>query len=157
MKKRTLFSEDSFVHKKKEPPFAFVLDELAEAEDVHTRPMFGCTAVYVGERIVFALREKPGQRDNGVWVATTREHHASLRKEFPSLVSITIFGPGESGWQVLPAEDEDFEDQVVRACALVLRGDPRIGKVPVKRKPRAPNKATKAKTATKAQPRKTKR
>jgi hypothetical protein len=91
--------------------------------------MFGCLAVYVEEKIVFVLREKKGA-DDGVWVATTKDHHASLRRELPSLRSIEIFGVGETGWQVLPVDVGDFEESVLRACALVRAGDPRIGKVP---------------------------
>jgi hypothetical protein len=114
-------------------PFDFVLDELAKLEP-WTRPMFGCTAVYVEEKIVFVLRDRKNDRDNGVWVATTKEHHASLRKELPSLRSITVFGVGETGWQVLPIDTDDFEESVLAACALVRAGDPRIGKVPKAKK-----------------------
>jgi hypothetical protein len=118
----------------KKVPFAFVLDELAAVDPV-TRPMFGTVAVYVGPRIVMALRDRGGD-DDGVWIATTAEHHASLRKELPSLRSITVFGEGESGWQVLPAEGDGFEDEALRACELVRRGDPRVGKVPKAKKPK---------------------
>ncbi|MDB4931646.1 MAG: hypothetical protein JWM10_4130 [Myxococcaceae bacterium] len=120
----------------KKAPFAFVLDELA-AVDPATRPMFGCTAVYVGPRIVMVLRARGGA-DDGVWIATTAEHHASLRRELPSLRSITVFGDGETGWQVIPAEGDGFEDEALRACALVLRGDPRVGKVPKAKKKKSP-------------------
>ena len=64
------------------------------------------------------------------------EHHASLSREFPSLRSITVLGDGVTGWQILPADAPDFEDAALRACALVLRGDPRIGKVPASRRAR---------------------
>ena len=75
--------------RKKKIPFEFVFDELAELS-YWTRPMFGCTAIYVGEKIVLVLRYKPERNDgsNGVWVATTKEHHGSLRRELPSLRSI---------------------------------------------------------------------
>jgi len=121
---------------KKGPPFAFVLDELASLEP-HTRPMFGCTAVYVGERIILVLRERPtGADDNGVWLATSREHHASLRGELPSLRSIGVLSAqGVTGWQCLPADGPDFEDEVLRACALVHAGDARIGKIPKRKAP----------------------
>ena len=125
-------------------PFDFVLDELAKLEP-WTRPMFGCTAVYVEEKIVFVLRDRKNDRDNGVWVATTKEHHASLRKELPSLRSITVFGVGETGWQVLPIDTEDFEESVLAACALVRAGDPRIGKVP-KAKKSKPRRARRPKS-----------
>ena len=48
-----------------------MLDELAGVEP-WTRPMFGCTAVYVEEKIVFILRDKK-DRDDGVWIATTKD------------------------------------------------------------------------------------
>ena len=125
-------------------PFAFVLGELSEMAP-HTNPMFGCTAVYVGEKIVLILRSRPKLlADNGVWMATTEEHHASLRTEFPIMRSITALGGGGvTGWQVLPADDDDFEDSVLRACRLILQGDPRIGKVPKPRR-RSPGGAAPA-------------
>ncbi len=115
-------------------PFAFVLDEIATLDPV-TRPMFGCTAVYAGERIVFILRAR-GSVDDGVWIATTAEHHASLRRELPSMRSIAVFGPGESGWQVIPAGGDDFEAEVLRACAMARAGDVRVGKVPATKRRR---------------------
>lgn len=132
--------------RKKKVPFEFVLDELAEV-DYWTRPMFGCTAVYVGEKIVLVLRYRPGREDgsDGVWVATTKEHHASLRREMPSLRSIAVLGTGETGWQMLPADTADFEENVRLACALVRAGDSRIGKVPKgKRKPKTTAKTAQA-------------
>jgi hypothetical protein len=122
----------------KKIPFAFVLDEL-DGLDPMTRPMFGCTAVYVGDKIVFALRDKRlDDHDSGVWIATTKEHHASLRREMPSLRSITVFGSGESSWQVVPKDALDFEESTILACALVRRGDPRIGTIPKAKKPKRP-------------------
>ena len=114
-------------------PFEFVFDELTGLE-VTTKPMFGCLSIYVGDKIVFIqrLKGKPAV-DDGIWLATTPEHHASLRREFPNLRSITIFGPGETGWQVLPQEADDFEASVIRACELIRAGDPRIGKIPKSR------------------------
>jgi hypothetical protein len=119
------------------PPFAFVLDELEKLNPVK-RAMFGCVALYVDDKIVLILRDKDTEKqDNGVWLATTQEHHVSLKKEFPIMRSISIFGPGPSGWQNLPADSEDFEEAVLRACKFVLKRDPRIGKVPAKKKKKA--------------------
>ena len=40
--------------------------------------MFGCLAVYVQDKRVLILRDKrEGAADNGVWLATTEEHHQS--------------------------------------------------------------------------------
>ena len=102
---------------------------------VPSRPSRGrcsaCVAVYVEDKIVFILRDRSNSpADNGVWLATTTEHHRSLRHEFPRMRSIRVFGPGVTGWQVLPVSAPDFEDAALRACDLVLARDPRIGKVP---------------------------
>ena len=127
--------EDPFttVKSRKAVPHAFVLDGLAALEP-RTNPMFGCLAVYVGEKIVLVLRDKtPADADNGVWLATTTEHHASLQREFPSMRSIRVFGKPVTGWQVLPATAADFEEAALHACDLVIARDPRIGKVPKKK------------------------
>jgi|GEM_PF-656032 len=130
-------SDDLFARRKpsKTPPFSFVLDELNDLGP-WTRPMFGCTAVYIQEMIVFVLRDRKADDDDGVWLATTREHHASLRRELPSMRSIKMLGAGGTGWQVLPADADDFEDSVLQACALVRAGDVRIGKVPKPKRPK---------------------
>lgn len=114
-------------------PHEFVLDEIARLAPV-TRPMFGCLAVYVDDKIVLILRDKQKSRaDNGVWLATTTEHHESLRREFPRMRSIRVFGKEPTQWQVLPADDPDFEEAAIRACRLILARDPRIGKIPKRR------------------------
>jgi len=93
--------------------------------------MFGCVAVYVGEKIVLILRDKPTYTsDNGVWLATAAEHHESLRREFPNLRSVKLLGGKITNWQVLGADAPDFEEAALRACELVVARDPRIGKVP---------------------------
>jgi len=77
------------------------------------------------------LRDKPtNTADNGVWLATTQEHHQSLRREFPNMRSIQVLGKRVTGWQVLPVDAPDFESAALRACELVLGGDSRIGKIP---------------------------
>lgn len=97
--------------------------------------MFGCLAIYVGEKIVLVLREKAGPSpDNGVWLATTLDHHESLRRDFPNMRSIEVLGKDVTGWQVLPADSTDFEEAALRACEFVIAGDPRIGKVPKSRR-----------------------
>ena len=117
-------------------PHEFVLDALARANP-WTRPMFGCLAVYVGERIVLILRDsKKAVADNGVWLATTIEHHASLKALFPSMRSIRVLGSKVTGWQVIPVKAPDFEEAALKACQLILAGDPRIGKTPKPRKRR---------------------
>jgi hypothetical protein len=144
----TLFA----VKERKLVPHEFVLDAIAPLSP-RTRSMFGCLAIYVQDKIVFILRDKRDQTaDNGVWLATTEEHHQSLRREFPNMRSIQVLGKKVTGWQVLPADAQDFEDAALRACELVLAGDPRIGKVPGARRASGsgPKKAAKASKRAKA-------
>jgi hypothetical protein len=116
-------------------PFEFVLDELS-ALDPYTKPMFGCTAIYVDQKIVLILRERPQHlRDNGVWIATTIDHHESLKKDLPSMRTIEVFETrGPSGWQIIPMDSETFEEEVLKACELIKKDDPRIGKIPKPKK-----------------------
>jgi hypothetical protein len=87
------------------------------------------------------LRDKRDKTaDNGVWLATTQDHHASLRREFPHTRSIQVFGKKVTGWQVLPVDAPDFEQAALRACELIISRDPRIGKAP-----RARRRGSKAK------------
>lgn len=129
------------VKRRKAVPHEFVLDALS-ALSVRTNPMFGCLAVYVParradaqEKIVLILRDKRTARaDNGVWLATSAEHHESLRRDFPNMRSIQVLGKTVTGWQVLPVDAPDFEESARRACELIIADDPRIGKVPGARK-----------------------
>lgn len=123
------------VKPRKRVPYEFVLDALAPVSP-WTRPMFGCLAVYIEEKIVLVLREKGGDKsaDDGVWLATTKEHHESLRREFPNMRSIKVLGGKVTGWQILAADAADFEQAALRACELIVGRDPRIGKVPQSRR-----------------------
>lgn len=126
---------------KKPVPFDFVLENL-EKLSPQVRPMFGCHAVYVKEKIIFILREKPDHtHSNGVWLATSKEHHASLKIIFPNLKSIPVLGSGVTGWQMLQSSDDNFESSVLQACEMVLDRDPRIGKIPQSKKSRASKKS----------------
>ena len=80
-------------------------------------PCSAASPIYVGDKvgdkvqdkIVLILRDKRDQTaDNGVWLATTEEHHQSLRREFPNMRSIQVLGKKVTGWQVLPADARGF-------------------------------------------------
>ena len=115
-------------------PFEFVLEALLPVEP-EVKQMFGCHAIYVGDQIITILRDRPSHtEDNGVWIATELEHHESLQHDFPSMRSISVFGPGTTTWQILPLDSDDFEESAVRMCELVLKGDNRIGRIPKKRR-----------------------
>jgi hypothetical protein len=138
------------VKQRKTVPHEFVLDAIAMLSP-RTRPMFGCLAVYVADKIVLILRDKrDGTADNGVWLATTEEHHGSLLREFPEMRSIQAFGKKVTGWQVLPADAPDFEEAALHACELIVARDPRIGKVPGARRATASRARKAAKSPRRA-------
>lgn len=117
-------------------PFRFVLDEL-DSLSPRTNPMFGCFGVYIGDKIVLALRSRDSHpEDNGVWIATKPEHHADLKKILPSMRSIYVLGGGgDTNWQLIPEQADDFEESVMQLCSLIKKSDPRIGNIPKKKKP----------------------
>src|SRR5689334_9700158 len=102
--------------KKKPIPFEFILDYLYPLDPV-IKPMFGCYALYSGEKIVLITRDRENHPEaNGVWVATSHEYHDSLKNEFPSLHSIPLLGEDPTEWQMVPADAIDFETAVIRIC-----------------------------------------
>jgi len=136
--------------RRKAIPHPFVLDAIATLSPT-TRSMFGCLAVYVAGEIVLILRDKRDHTaDNGVWLATTCEHHDSLRRDFPNMRSIQVLGKEVTGWQVLPADAPDFEEAALRACELICVGDARIGRVPGARRASRSRAAKPAKTRKRA-------
>ena len=115
--------------KKIPPPYSFIFDYLGPKEPT-IKPMFGCFAIYIEQRLVFILRKrKDHPKDNGVWIATSKEHHSTLAKEFASMRSISFLGKEPTNWQLLPESADDFEASVLHACRLVAKGDPRIGRI----------------------------
>jgi hypothetical protein len=120
--------------KPKQIPFDFVIEKLGSLSPT-VKPMFGCHAIYRNEKMLLILRRKETHDpDNGVWIATTPEHHSALKKDFPSMRSIQLFGNKVSSWQNLPEGSDDFEESAFRACDMILKGDNRIGKIPKAKK-----------------------
>jgi hypothetical protein len=121
---------------KRSIPFGFVLEELDPLQPI-VKPMFGCFMVYLDEKAVLFLCNSERAiftNRQGVWVATTPEHYQSLALEFSSTRSEKPARIGKSPWLLLPASAPDFEEQVTRACQLILERDPRIGRVPHRNK-----------------------
>jgi len=92
--------------------------------------MFGFTHVYIDHKLLFSLRDSIKQpASNGMWLYTTVEHIESLGREFPDLSKRYLWRSGKNGWVILASKLEGFEEYVFRACELILRADPRIGRV----------------------------
>ena len=118
--------------------YSFVLEELQSLltpDRVRVKAMFGSHAVYVDEKIVFILRRK-ATRDDGVWVALSDPAHMqSVVKEYPSLRGIEMFAQRAfNDWLNLPENAESFEESALELCTLIGKRDPRIGKIPKRRK-----------------------
>lgn len=111
--------------------YPFVLDRLAKLA-LSTRPMFGSTAVYDGDEVLFILREK-GDADDGVWVAYDEAREAEALSALPNLVKISRL-PNVRCWRMLAAASDTFGEDVLAACRLAQRADRPIGKIPVRAK-----------------------
>ena len=121
---------------KKKIPFDFILDYL-HSIDISVKPMFGCHAIYSEGKIMLILRKKEDHREaNGMWIATGKEHHESLRKELPLMQSVFILseGKGETNWQMIHEDADDFEESAINICEMILKKDKRVGKIPNSKK-----------------------
>jgi hypothetical protein len=118
-------------------PHEFVVEALAPL-DPEVRRMFSGFSVYIGDRIVFMLRDHlKSPRDNGIWLVLSEETNPadrSLRRDFPSLRKIELLGGAIGHWLLIPSDGQDFEREAMRACELVLNRDARIGRVPKSRR-----------------------
>ena len=122
-------------------PYEFVVEALTPLAPRVTR-FFSGYAIYIGPKFVLILHDSPkSPADQGVWLATSAEHHESLRGEFPNMRSVQLFGTPVTSWQVLPVDAADFEESAVRACELIAARDPRIGKIPKAKKARATSRS----------------
>lgn len=89
-------------------PYDFFLEFLYPLPLRHKK-MFGVDAFYIREKIVFALRKKnTTQEDNGIWIASKKEHHQKLYHQIDGLRSIKIYGI--KTWLFLPEDFELFEE-----------------------------------------------
>ena len=65
-------------------PYEFVFDYLPAG--IIVKKMFGMHYIYWRKKIMLILRRRLNEPElNGVWVATNRTHHDSLRKDVPEL------------------------------------------------------------------------
>ena len=64
--------------------------------------------------------------------------------------SIEVFGKEVTGWQVLPADEPDFEEMALQACEFVPRGRSSGGKVPGARRAKGSGERKTAKSAKQA-------
>ncbi len=97
-------------------PYPFVLDAL-ELLHPEVRRMFSGFAIYSGNLLILMLRDRP-----------------TLRRDFPSLRRIELLEDKISHWLLIPSDCPTFEQESLHACNLLLRRDPRLGRIPKPRR-----------------------
>lgn len=118
---------------KKAIPFEYVIEELNSIDPI-VKPFFGAYGVYRDEIILFILWKKDEHADDsGIWIATYKEHHESLKKEFPTVRGVNVLG-ANTNYLNLPEESENFEADAMKLVQMILMNDTRIGRLPVKKK-----------------------
>lgn len=128
----------------KTPPFEFVLDAL-EPLELRIKPMFGAYGVYHEDKILMILRKKEKiDKDTGIWFGIPDEFVQEIKKQFPVLKNLTLFGKPPTAWQVLRESDPEFEETALTFCDLIKKKDDRIGRIP-KSKPIKKKKLKKGK------------
>jgi hypothetical protein len=110
-------------------PYEFVFDYLPSG--IIVKKMFGMHYIYLSKRIMLILRKRDNSPElNGIWVATDKEHHQSLKNNIPELGPFFIDGDERHGnWLLIPDDAEDFEEAAIKVCEMISHGDPRIGKL----------------------------
>jgi hypothetical protein len=118
-------------------PYPFVVEALASLQP-EVRPLFSGCGIYIGDRLVLILRDREkSPQDNGVWLVLsdgTDPADKSLRRDFPPIRRIELLRTKISHWLLIPSDDERFEPLALHACDLILRRDPRFGRVPQSRR-----------------------
>jgi hypothetical protein len=103
-------------------PLLWVFESLEEDPRFVLRKLFSFDAAYLDGRLYLAVA---GGKEpwNGMMVCTSREHHASIRSQFPQLVSHEVLGK----WLYLSQSHPEFEPVAVELAAMARKRDPRLG------------------------------
>ncbi|GAB3912638.1 hypothetical protein [Mucilaginibacter boryungensis] len=117
---------------KKPMPFDFLLDYLPAK--VVIKPAIGMYYIYFEGKIVLIFRKvNKNPQHNGIWIATQREDHTSLKAAIPALTDFEFEDHvTEPNWLLLKDGHEDFEEAAINLCELIGRRDKRIGKATAK-------------------------
>lgn len=117
----------------------WILDEFDGHPTFRTKRMFGGLPVYLFDRQMLLLVEptKSGRWTwHGALVVTDREHHASLRAQFPALAPHEVLGK----WLFLESSHEDFEETMSGVAGCIAADDPRVGVYSKPRRAKPPKK-----------------
>ncbi|MDR3774129.1 MAG: hypothetical protein P4L26_12315 [Terracidiphilus sp.] len=103
-------------------PLLFVFEPLEDDPQFFLRKLFSFDAAHLGSRIYLAV-SGGAEPWNGLLVCTAREHHASLLRQFPQLVSHEFLGK----WLYISQANPEFESIALDLAALARKRDPRLG------------------------------
>ena len=112
----------------------WVFETFEKDPTFFSKNMFGGLAAYLRGQIVMVLMESPGDSQwknksypfdiwNGILIPTEKDVHASLVKDFPSLVVHPVLPK----WLYLPMTANDFEDTAQRISQSIAANDERLG------------------------------
>ncbi len=113
-------------------PLDWVVQDLRAEISYLERPMFGCHACYCHGKLQLVLAAQDEEPWDGVMIATSKEHHASLLAEFSELGPHPVLGK----WLYISQQHERFEQVLQQLTKLVQRDDLRLGVYPKVRKKR---------------------
>lgn len=110
-------------------PYDFVFDYLPLG--IIVKPMFGMHYIYLGKKIMIILRKRDNEPElNGIWVATSKEHHQTLQTNIPELGAFFIDNDERHGnWLFIADDSENLEEATIKVCELIVHGDLRIGRL----------------------------
>ncbi len=115
--------------RKPKNPLLWVVEPVMEEPSYIDRAWFGCRAIYLHGRLMLVLcsGEEPW---NGILIATEKEFHKDIRKEFQQAVQHPVL----KKWLYLPENSEDFETVVMDIVEAIRMNDQRFGVEPKERK-----------------------
>lgn len=117
-------------------PHDFIL-ELLYPLPIRTKKMFGNVAIYYGEKIILATRQKEeNTADNGIWVGSKLEHHKELRKLIPELRNLEAYKI--KSWLLLHEDESNFEERAQGLVDLIKSKSILIGNIPKPKKKKKP-------------------
>ena len=105
-------------------PLLWIFEPLEDDPGFFLRKLFSFDAAHLDNRLYLAVY---GGKEpwNGLLVCTSREHHASIRAQYPQLVSHEVLGK----WLYISQAHSEFESVAVDLAMMVRRRDPRLGVV----------------------------
>jgi hypothetical protein len=102
--------------------FLWLFEPLEDDPRFIQKKLFGFDAAYLDGRLYVAVSDGKDPW-SGLLVCTSRQHHASLLSEFPSLKPHKVLG---KSLHISPSHPE-FESTATNIVSLALRRDARLG------------------------------